>query len=236
MKEELKFKKRRRISRPMPLIIAGVIFLIIPFLNYLIISYQMQIPLAFPLLILSTLSPLQVGLLFAPILVGIGLLSVRKWGYFVFIGYSAILILHNLFMFAASPLLYNLGALTQTFLGTAIILYFIRKDISAPYMHMYPRGWRLEIRKPIVIDVRISEKAMKSLDFSLSGFFVSWDQCPYQISDEILVEFDLGNEKFKMQSGIVRIDDKGVGIAFRNMNLETKKRFANCLKDIYRFS
>lgn len=224
-----KFKKRKRISRPKPLILAGVLFLILPFINYLIISYQMKIDFLSPILFLSTLKPLQLCLLFSPIVVGFGLLSVAKWGYFVFLIYSAILILHNIVFFAENPVLYNLAALMQTFFGTVAILYFIRKDISAPYMKMYPRGWRLEKRKPFILNVSISEKTMQTRDMSISGFYVDWVDCPYHINDDVLVIFEVGSEKFRLEAGIVRIDDSGVGIAFRDMSKEIETRLEKCM-------
>ena len=232
MEEAKEFKKRRRLARPKPLVLFGVLFLFLPLINYFIISYQMQIPFTYPKLLLSGLRPMQLGLLFAPIIVGIGLLSVEKWGYFVFLVYSGILILHNLVVVLQNPVLYNLGAVAQTLFGTTAILYFIRKDISAPYMKMYPRGWRLEKRKPIGIEIAIFEKKMKTRDVSVTGFYVDWTDCPYNINDDVLVIFEIAKEKFRLEAGIVRIDDEGVGIALRDMDAETEKRLENSVNSL----
>ncbi|MCE9501306.1 MAG: hypothetical protein K8R21_12535, partial [Leptospira sp.] len=109
-------------SRPKILILFGSLFLLLPVINYFIISYQLRIHFAFPVLVFSNLKPLQIVLLFAPVIVGLGLFSVEKWGYFVFLGYSGILILHNLVIFIQNPLIYNLGAILQTVIGTSAIL------------------------------------------------------------------------------------------------------------------
>ncbi len=229
MKTDLIFKKRKRLSRPKPLILTGIIFFILPFLNVIFISIQLNIGFFSISSLLSALHPIQTILLLFSFIVGFGLLAVEKWGYYLFLSYSAILIIHNLYVLFENAVLYNLGALLQTILGSIAILYFIRKDISAPYMKMYPRGWRLEKRKPIELDVFISEKKLITKDLSLSGLYVNWIDCPYQLNDDVMVIFEIGSDKFRLEAGIVRIDAYGVGIAFRNLEKETENRLEKCL-------
>ena len=149
------FERRRRIRRPWTLLFFGIAFLLLPFLNYLGITSQLQISPQMPVVALKLLNPVELILLFTPILVGIGLLAVKRWGWWLFLAYAVVLIVHNIYALARSPGYYNAGALIQTILGVAAVLYFVRRDISAPYMRMYPRGWRIQKRKPVEVEVLV---------------------------------------------------------------------------------
>jgi hypothetical protein len=214
--------RRKRLSRPKTLVFFGFVFLILPFLNYYSISAQTGIEFFQFKEIFSKLNFLEIFLLFASIPVGFGLLLVKRWGWFSFILYSTLLISYNLFGLIQSKEIFDLAVLGRTVLGTLVVLYFCRKDISAPYFKMYPRGWRFQKRKPIELDVVIDNKNYKTKDISGTGVYVETDLNP-ELNTELKLSLKLPNEVLDLTAGVVRIDSEGIGLAFRNLNPSTKK-------------
>lgn len=230
MNKEKVIIKRTRLARPKTLVFFGIIFLLLPILNYFGAVAQTGIKYTFPLLVLKQLPFLAKILLLLPIPVGIGLLLVKKWGWWLFQIYAVILILHNIYVMIAQPDLYNLGAIFQTILGCAAVFYFAKKDISAPYVKMYPRGWRGEYRKPLEIDIEIDGKKMKTRDFSVTGFYVDWPNAPYNPQDSITISLQGKSKKLTLSAGVVRIDPMGIGVAFRGLSNDNKIYLEKLLK------
>ncbi|MBL8019059.1 MAG: PilZ domain-containing protein [Leptospirales bacterium] len=225
------FERRRRIRRPWTLIIFGVAFLLLPFLNYLSITNQLHISPRLPDVTIKLLNPVELFLLLMPFLVGIGLLLVKRWGWWLFLGYSAILVVYNIYALVTSRSLYNAGALIQTVLGISAVLYFVRRDVSAPYMKMYPRGWRLQHREPIAIEVIVDGIRRTTADISDSGMYVIWEDCYRAPGEEVHVTLTVNGNEYKSRAGVVRVDDDGAGLAFRGASRIFKK---NLKRDIAR--
>lgn len=229
MQNTLKFKRRVRLARPKTLVFFGIIFLLLPFCNYAGVAYQTGINFTFPIIVLSQLQLPALILILLPIPVGIGLLFVKKWGWWLFLMYSILLIMYNLYVILTEPEVYNIGAIVQSILGCAAVFYFVNKDISAPYMKMYPRGWRGEKRKPLELKVAIDGTALTTRDFSIAGFYVDWLDAPYNPYDAIKVTIpNRITGKMKLDAGVVRVDQNGIGVAFRGLTGEQK----NAIKEI----
>ncbi len=224
------FERRRRIRRPWTLLFFGTAFLILPVVNYFGLTNQMKISPAMPLAVLKLLSTVELILLFAPIVVGIGLLSVKRWGWWLFLGYAAVLIVHNIFALVRAPGYYNAGALVETLLGVAAVIYFARRDVSAPYMRMYPRGWRLQKRKPIVMEVIVDGIRRQTRDAGEMGMYVEWEDCYREPGEEVHLTFTLNGMEYKCRAGIVRVDEDGAGIAFRGVTRGFRRNVRNDLK------
>ena len=161
-------------------------------------------------------------ILLLPFLIAIGLIRVKKYGWYAFLIYACIVIIQNIYSITQIFNLQNLTTFFRTFFWIAIAIYFSKKDLSAPYFKMYPRGWRGEKRKPVEIKIKITEKEYLTADLSLSGLFVFYPNCPYILNEEIEIELTFNNSSLKILSGIVRIDENGIGIAFRNLNKENR--------------
>lgn len=169
-------------------------------------------------------------LLLMAFVVGIGLLSVRRWGWYFFLFYASCLILYNMQVFYLSPKLENFIFLFNSLVGVFAVFYFSKKDISAPYFKMYPRGWRLQMRKPIVVEVEIDNAKFKTTDLSLGGFYILWSDCNYEINQEISFKIFIEDKVHSLKAGIVRLDENGVGIAFRTLSSAIIKDLENFLK------
>ena len=103
------------------------------------------------------------------------------------------------------------------FLDFGLIVFILRKNISAPYFKLYPRGWRGKKRNPIEVNVVLDDKEFKTKDISSNGIYLDWKDCDKNLGDEVVLEFkeDISLVPRTTKAGIVRIDETGVGLAFR---------------------
>ncbi len=125
-------------ARPKTLVLFGLLFLIFPIINYLNLSFQYGIKFYNIPLFIKIVGLIPFILMVTPLLIGIGLLKIKKWGFWLFLFYSPLLIAYNLYVTIKYPEGFNVFAFIQAVVGTMAVFYFLRKDISAPYMRMYP--------------------------------------------------------------------------------------------------
>ncbi|HNF28616.1 MAG TPA: hypothetical protein PKV80_29390, partial [Leptospiraceae bacterium] len=104
---------------------------------------------------ITAIDTVDLILLAVPCMIGIGLLAVKKWAWWSLLFYVSALTLNNTAALFRNQDIFHLSALLQTLVGIALILFFLRKDISAPYFKMYPRGWRGQKRTPVAMDVSL---------------------------------------------------------------------------------
>jgi hypothetical protein len=222
--------RRKRLARPIAIIVFSIFFIFLPFFNYIATSFFYDIPLNEFNDILGEYDLVGLILLFLPFLVGIGLLSVSTWGWYFFLGYAGSIVIYNIIKLIMIHNVFSLIILGQTIFGLAAIAYFIRKDISAPYMMIQKRGWRLQKRKPIKMPVSVNGEVFSTLDASPGGLYLEWKNCSYIPGDEVDVFFERNNERFSLKGGITRIDQNGCGLAFRYVNKRNKKILKSMLK------
>lgn len=218
-----KKERRERLKRPKTLLFFGILFLFLPLINYLYIANQLELNYKEISVVLKSIDYFALFLLLLPIFVGIGILSVQKWGWWLFLLYSILLIIYDIYALTLSPTYFNIGVLLRSIVGIFAIIYFTRKDISAPYFKMYPRGWRGEKRKPIEMEIKIDEKELITKDISLSGFYIGLKDSDYSINQKLDIILNLEKNPIQLKGGVVRIDKNGIGIAFRNLNSKNKE-------------
>jgi len=216
-------ERRKRVTIPKRVAALAIFLLVLPFANLAYLGYANEVSLKDFLKIPLRLSLFSNATFFLPFFVSIGLLSVTRFGWFSFLGYCGILFSQNIYSAIILPGLQNFGALFRTFVWMAVTIYFVRKDISAPYFKMYPRGWRLQKRNPIEMEVKINGETKKTRDVSSSGFYVNWENCNLELNREVDLEFETARKQLKLKAGVVRIDPVGVGFAFRNLSGENRK-------------
>jgi len=203
----LLFDKRRRYQLPYTLVTIGVFFLLLPFINLAFAWYWDRIPLK---QIFSTYSYIGLFLLIVPVFIGIGLLRLKKWGWYFFLVYAFTLTLYNIYVVFYHMEFLNIFALVQTIFGMIGIYFFLRKDISAPYMSIDMRGWRSKNRHIINSKASINEKKYDIKNISVQGIFIDWSDCNLNPGDEIEITFPLHEKKYCLQGGIARIEEGGV--------------------------
>ena len=213
----LKKERRKRYARPISILWVGGLLCFLPVINFFIILKELKtgnisLPLFF-----SLLTPLQINLLLLPLPIGIGLLMIKKWAWWAILIYFPILIVYDFLLLVSNSSLFNFGVLFRTILGFGLIVFILRKNISAPYFKLYPRGWRGEKRNPIELDVILDDKEFRTKDVSLNGIYLDWKDCDKNLGDEVVLEFkeEISLIPRTTKAGIVRIDESGVGLAFR---------------------
>ena len=232
------FKERRkREKKPLAIIIIALVFFSLPFFNYfsLIIRHNIAVTdfvTGFERLTEPPIGILGMILLFLPFAVGAAILSVRKWGWYFFISYAISLIIFNVAILIKHPSGYNIFANIQTLFLFSAIIYFMQKNISAPYMDAIPRGWRMQNRKLIEIPISINGQTFTTKDIGDGGLFVKWPDCDKEINEEFTVSFNISNESFNEKGAIVRKNDEGAGVAFREITNENKTKLKKLLKNI----
>ncbi len=224
-------ERRRRLRRPASLTVFGALFLGLPLLNYVSIAYRLSIPLTHVTLIFANLNALEIILLLGALPVGAGLLLVKKWGWWSFLAYSLILIAYNGFVFLTKPFGENLGALLLTIVGCVAMGWFMRRDISAPYLKLYPRGWRMQRRRPLVFEIEVDGIVRRTKDAGQRGVYVDWPHCRQNPGDAVDVAFRLNNNQYRLTGGVVRVDEDGAGIAFRDLDASTARRLSRDLQN-----
>ncbi len=210
---------------PTPIKIIGTYFLITPLVSYIATAYKLELPLLDAKAILASFDKLNIALNLMGFLVGIGILGVKKWGYFIFLAFNSALIIHGfylLFQFngietdvmSKERLILNL---IITVLPFFLILYFLNSEISTPYLTLLPRGfrkkWRTEIPlKGTLIDSLGNKLNVTTLDVSPTGCLAVVDG---YISDEddFALTFDIEKE-WKVAASVIRIQGENVGLRF----------------------
>lgn len=211
-------ERRKRIKIPTSIMILSLFLFVLPLINISYMGLSNNIPFKDFHKIPSKLSVFTNIMLFAPILIAIMLFLGKKRGWYLFLTYSSILIFQNIYSLVVLPSIQNSGILFRTIVWLSLVIYFCKKDISAPYLKMYPRGWRGEKRTPLKLRVKIKGIDYVTADASLSGIFVFFPECPFQLTEEIEVEIYFEEKSYNFSTGVVRIDNNGIGLAFRNLN------------------
>lgn len=206
-----KKERRRRIKRPKRITLIALSFILAPLLTTIYNLIFLAVPLndSFRLY-----NPISILLLMMAPLVGIGILQVKRWGWYFFLSYIFIIILYNIDLFVAKSNVYYGLSLVQTTILSILAAFFLKHDISAPYFSVIQRGFRRGRRKKMRKIVYIANSEYKTIDISKRGILICWPNCKNKLGDEIKLKI-YKKGKF-ISGGIVRIDDSNVGIAFRN--------------------
>ncbi len=223
-------ERRTRVKKPVSIIIISLLLILSPIYNYSLQLLTRSLPINWLTIQSLHFSGLELSFLILPVICGFGLFFIKKWSWYLFIFYSIGLILFNIYAVIVNPVKFNFYSLFEStiiFLGAA---HFLKKDISAAYLKMYPRGWRGEKRKPIQIQVRIDDVDKLTKDISEAGFYVDWKDIPYEINQEVGVQ--LGKtDKRKFAAGVVRKDENGAGFAFRSLTEEGNQWLKEAIKN-----
>ncbi|MDF3821092.1 PilZ domain-containing protein [Leptospira sp. 96542] len=216
---------------PLPVLFVAIVFLSMPVLNFYVTAslYDLnQYKLDF---ILSKIQPLQYILSVLSLIIGYGLLSKRKLGYFLFLVFASVVITYNLWMVLwisigkklflagvrlhSSDILFNL-LITALILG--LIFYFLRREIAAPYLSAVKRGWRSRYRETHPVPFHWTNKDGEregegmTINVSKSGALIPLPHHHFlTIGDPINLHLKLENEfrepiSISVQGRIIRLD------------------------------
>lgn len=229
---------------PIPVILIAFIFLLIPVLSYLATADFYFLQFWKPIQVFGRMQPIQLTILLISIVVAIGIIIRKKFGYYSFLLLAGVLILYNVWLVASSfwgnsfhidgfpltrqDILMNFS-LTLFLLGS--VYYFLNQEVSAPYFSPLPRGWRINPRETIPLHFKIiiqsSTFSGKTINLSSSGAMLPVVKSfEFEPGENVQMELhfeDRDGRAFKgiFQSILVRVDsldylpgERQIGIRF----------------------
>ena len=211
--------------KPWIIIFLSIVYFISPPVILISSSYVSLVPLTGPYGVLSRLTPSDISILATYILIGICLLSMRKWGWWGFIGFSLYLISYNLIAFLRNPFYSPLSLIVFTVLLTTAAGLLFRKELIAPYFNPKLRWWESEKRYDLSFRCRMhfGEESMSVpvYDISRGGCFLAVDR-PAPLSRILTLEITINRLYLTLKGEVVRSSDtpvKGWGILFKDMSM-----------------
>lgn len=213
---------------PIPIIIIGFYFLLTPVVSYFATAASMGVSATNFDSILKTFSARSLFLNLLGFVLGFGILGVKRWGYFLFLFFSFLLIAHGIFLLFQSgfedQFFWNL---IITIIPFFLILYFLNREISTPYLTLVPRGfrskWRIEIPVKGTLQVDSHKYSMVTMDISPSGCLASVKGIvPEDVP--LKVQLDLDGQIWECDASYVREEEGNIGIKFEIFGQEKKQR------------
>jgi hypothetical protein len=167
-------------KRPLIITVISLCYLIAPAAIIIQGSFVSRIPLFGPHNIFTRLYYTDIIILCLYPVCSIGLYSVRKWGWWVFLGSSGALIVYNVVVYLISPM-YNIVLLIMFNVGLAVVAgIFFRKHIIAPYFNPRLRWWESDprYRLDIAAYITVGDKHIEGevMDISESGCLIALDK------------------------------------------------------------
>jgi len=181
-------------------------------------------------------------------IVGYGIWSVKKWGYYLLLAHSILLMINNIILYAVNVTPVPLWAvITFNILLLGVVIAFVRKEVNTPYFNPRLRWWEQAARyyydkMRIVVKKLGTDKTIfeaRSFDVSETGAFVVANN-KVTIGDKFSLELVLADKSMLYTDGEVVWVNKpkktdnpaGFGCKFMNHNNLFKKRIRFHLMDI----
>ncbi|MCE9500070.1 MAG: PilZ domain-containing protein, partial [Leptospira sp.] len=226
---------------PYPIYIISGFFFLIPFISFFMTAGFLNIPFAQPGIVFQHFTIFTYCLMITSWLIGYGLIRAKKWAYYLFLLFSGVLIFYNITLWfklimktgnANNLQLLTLSGIVTNTLFTVIIfgviLYFLQKEISAPYLSVLPRGWRNKSRDTIPVFVTWSDEKgtreqCRTKNISKNGMFIPLnDYDVLKPDDKVNIIIDLeesGKPVIELNGYVIRTMEPeeglpGAGIRF----------------------
>ncbi|MEW6667877.1 MAG: PilZ domain-containing protein [Thermodesulfobacteriota bacterium] len=163
-------------KRPLSIVIISLIYLLEPFGNIFQAAFVNDIPLIGETGILSRLVWTDWVVLGLFPVVAVGVYLVRKWGWYLFIGFSGLLVVYNIYVYLRNPNYAPETILLFILIITGTSAVFLRRHVYAPYFNPRLRWWETAARYRIVLETTILTDAgaqpCKTVDISETGCFL----------------------------------------------------------------
>lgn len=171
--------------------------------------------------------------------VGVGVYMVKKWGWYLFIGFSILLIFYNLFVYKFLNPNYSFETVMLfIIIITAISAFFLRKNVYTPYFNPRLRWWETATRFRVPVNtVLFTKKGVvpcQTIDISETGCFVNHQE-DIPIGSLLMIEFQCAGIEISCLGEVVHkkvgANEKyeGYGIKFQAMPEEMKERIKHLL-------
>jgi hypothetical protein len=226
-------------KRPLSIVIIAVFYFLEPIGNLVSAAYFNKMPLFGKDSILFQLmwSDWIILLLFP--VVGIGIYMVKKWGWYLFLAFSALLIFYNIYVYKYLNPNYSLETVILFILVVTVVsALFLRKSIYAPYFNPRLRWWEAAKRFRVPLDAVLFTKngslSCTTLDISETGCFLELqDDLP--LDSRVIVEFRFSGIEISSVGRIVHKrtgpgeKHSGYGIQFQALTQENREKIRTLL-------
>lgn len=227
-------------KRPLSIVIIALLYLFEPAANLLQAAYVNDLPLTGENSILYHLILSDWIILGLFPVVAYGIYRVKKWGWYLFLGFSALLIFYNLYVYLYLNPNYNLQTVILfIIIVTFITAVFFRKHVYSPYFNPRLRWWEIASRYKVTLNAKIftpdGPMECQVLDISVTGCFV--DYCGnLSEGDKIWLIIHGANEEIHCLGKIVRkavqTDSSGYGIFFQTMSRDTRQNLKRMIRNL----
>lgn len=225
--------------RPLSIVIIAVFFILEPVGNLVQAAYINKLPLTGSGGILSHLLWSDWIILGLFPIVGVGIYMVRKWGWYLLLAFSALLIFYNIFVYKYLNPNYPLALVVFFILViTLLSAFFLRKNVYAPYFNPRLRWWEIaaRYRVPLETTLATSHGAVdcKTVDISETGCFIEYEEL-LSLGSMVMLEFHCNGIDIDCMGKVVNHragtgdQHHGYGIMFQAVPSEMKKKIRQLL-------
>lgn len=213
---------RRRSGKPYLLHIFRLLILVTSPYHYLLAVINLDLSLVNFTQLMTVISPIQLTLVVAPIVIFFVLLFTNAVSWILAILYLISAALLNSYNALIHPTVYNYMAVFEAVFQIYALSFFLQREIYKPFFMGRNQGWRTRERFPINIDVGINHKQFRTIDLSIQGFSVEWKNSNLKENETVNISFQMGDQPFVVSGGVAWVSHKAVGFAFRDLDDKTK--------------
>jgi Tfp pilus assembly protein PilZ len=223
--------------RPLSLTIIGLCYILLaPPLYLWALSYFREWPLLGPRGVIPNMNWMDWVMLCALPAVGAGIVLVKRWGYYLFFGYTGLLILQNGYEYFSSQDYSTYASLLGLLLNVSVVGYFVQKHVAAPFFNPAMRWWERQPRYLVnlmaQVRVRFDVFQCRVRDIALTGCFIETDEAVF-VGDPTWVKIQLGDHEFTALGKVIWIHSKGirgVGVQFVGMGKQDRKNLRKMIE------
>jgi Tfp pilus assembly protein PilZ len=227
-------------EKPLSINLIALAYLMAPIGNIMQVAWINNWPYFGPRSVFNHFSSFEWTLLCVFPLVALGIYRVAKWGYMLFLGLSAFLLVNNTFMYFKNPA-YSLYIVMLFHLVTiGLVGFFLQKHIISPYFNPNLKWWERDHRYTVNLgaQVRIRQILVECnvLDISKKGCFVDM-QNPLDMGDMVWINLTLGTFQFSVLCKVMwhrPIEPTGYGLRFMGMEKEDVKNIKKMIDYLHK--
>lgn len=181
-----------------------------------------------------------VWLITAP-LVGLSLLLVNRFTWYLFIVHSALILADFVYKWIDRPQFYLetvAGALNMLLLLgnlglVATVLYIIQRDFRSPYFQVLQRSFRESKRVPLEHTIQISGTTARITDLSVGGCFVAAPELALPADGRVTVGITAGELDLLCHARVMRKTERGYGLMFVELRSGDREALRRVLRQRY---
>ncbi len=211
-------------QKPLLLRVIAFCFVFVPLVNILLTAWFNRWPLTGPRGVLEHFNQTEKFILGCYPIIAIGIWSVRRWGYYLFIIFSLYVISRNFYVlwthqYYSRYVVWLFQVMTLSLTGV-----LLQKHVSAPYFNPKMRWWeslpRFKLGSHGELFIGLKKFNADIIDISRGGCFLKSD-AHLKVGDKIKVTIPYKKIKIRTTGKVTWISDKiigGYGVMFQKAN------------------